>query len=715
MKYLYRIFSVFAGIGLLYGCLEDPELSDDIINGGVPVITGDSIGVIKANYMEAYAVVSKHNGALATQYGFYVSRENESEKDTVVAEAAPVVDGAIDFKVMITGLEPNTKYVVRAFAVNRMGEGLGAELKKTTTTGLGSIITLEPDSVKGTSAIAGGSIVEPGEGEIVERGIFLAGQPDMSLKDTILSPLKVDSFTVKMTELDTMSTYYVQAFVRNSFGFFTGEVNSFTTKNGKPEIESFSILEWGFDEASYTAMLASEGDAPVTSKGVCWSETPYPTTDDQTAINTTGDFTGTIKNLKPFTKYYIRAFATNAAFGTTYSNMVEITTRNDQPVVETTEVFSIVDGFAGIQGNVLSAGMGEITVAGFCWSTFPNPSIVNHRKDITNTEGPFRGYIGELTGGTTYYVRAFAQNTGGQTAYGNELTVETPPIFTSMASFTGDMRLPNSSALFVIDNSAYLLGGDKGIEYTNELWAYNASDRWDRVSSLPDTARKWQTAVTINNIGYAFGGLNDEGKYTDKMYCYLPNQNRWDNIQPITGPVPAPMHSSVSSSVSTSAYFIGGYRDSVLNEVWRFDTYSRIWEQKPDFPVKQYRGIAVTINNEMVYAGLGVSTPDGTVPNRTLWSSFGNFNVWSEETSLPVEAGSVRGGVAYKGSIYIVNNAGNIWKYDVAAKVWTEKSRLPASNRGDYQHCMFVLNDMIYIGLGTSQKSLLKYDPVWDN
>ncbi|MDR1919003.1 MAG: hypothetical protein LBQ65_05070 [Tannerellaceae bacterium] len=709
---LYRILSVFMAIGLLYGCLDKPDLSDDIINGGVPELSKDSIEVTKANSIEASALIFKHNGARATKYGFYVSKQDGGEKREVPAEVAPVSNGQIAFRVAITGLEPSTVYIIRAFAVNQMGEGLGAELRKATTDGLGSITTLEPDSIKGTSVIVGGHIIEPGEGDVLEQGVFLSRQADMSLKDTLPSPLKVDSFVFKKTELDTMVTYYVQAFVRNSFGTFTGKVDTFTTRSGKPEFEHFSIPEWGFEDATYAAALSSEGDSPLTSKGVCWAETPSPTLDDNSSINTSEPFTGSIQNLRPFTKYYVRAFATNAAFGTSYSETVEFTTRNNQPVVETTEVLSLANGFAEISGNVLSAGMGNVTVAGFCWASYPNPSILNFKKDISTTEGPFVGSIGELTGGTTYYVRAFAQNSSGQTAYGRELKIETPPIFSSMASFTGDVRWPNSAALFVIGNIAYLLGGDKGIVYTDELWAYNASDRWDQVTAFPDTPRKWQTAVVVNEIGYVFGGLDKDNYYTDKMYRYLPNQNRWEYISTTYGP--AHSHSSVSSSISTSAYFIGGYRDSVLNEVWRFDTYLHAWERKPDFPVKQYRGIAVTIN-DVVYAGLGISSSDGTVPNRTLWSSFGNFNIWSEETSLPATAGSVRGGVAYKGAIYIVNNAGNLWKYDVTNKVWTEKSRLPSSNRGDYQHCMFVLNDMIYIGLGTSQKSLLRYDPAWDN
>jgi N-acetylneuraminic acid mutarotase len=712
MKGLYKIFWSVIGIGLLHGCLDDPGLPDGIVNGGVPEITSDSIGVIKANSIEAYAVIFKHNGSLATKYGFYVNKENGGEKVEYLAATAPLNNGKIEFNATINNLEPSATYIIRAFAVNELGEGLGAELKKTTTNGLGSITTIKPDSIMGTSVVAGGNIVEQGEGNILERGLFCSRQSDMSLKDTLVSPLDVDPFVFKVTGLDTMTTYYIQAFARNNFGVFTGGIDTFKTKNGRPEFESFNILEWRFVDASYAATLLSEGDAPVISRGVCWSETPDPTIDNNVSINTTANFTGQISGLIPSTKYYIRAFATNSPFGTAYSDVIEFTTHNSLPVVESEEVFSIRDGSVGVRAEVSGAGMGTIIVAGFCWSTLPEPTILNNYKEFSNSEGPLTGYITGLKGGVTYYLRAFAQNSSGQIAYSGVLKIEIPPIFTPMAAFPGDPRIPNSLASFVVGNVAYLVGGDKGLAYTNELWAYNSSDRWDQVISFPGAARKWQTAVVTNDMAYVFGGLDASNNRTNETYRYLPNQNRWELI-PASNTPPDPIHSAVGVSIGGGAYFIGGSRDTIVNEVWGFNIFSYQWETKPAFPEKQYAGIAVAMNG-VVYAGLGMTDISGTSSHRKLWSTT-SFNTWTEETPLPTSAGHARGGVAYNGAIYVVDNAGCIWKYDVAEKTWTKKSSLPSSNIGDSHHCIFVLDNMIYIGLGVSQKSLLKYDPVWDN
>ncbi|MDR1646369.1 MAG: hypothetical protein LBS05_11245 [Tannerellaceae bacterium] len=713
MKPIYNILPAILCAGLLYGCLDNPGLPEGIVNGGAPEIVADSIVATKANAIEAHATIARHKGSAATEYGFYVRKENDSENRAVNAEAVPLANGTISYNVLIDDLEPYTTYILRAFARNDLGEGLGIELKRTTTTGLGQVETLPPDSIHGTYALAGGQILEPGEGNLLQRGIYRSLQADMADKDTLFAPLAVDSFVFRIANLDTMTTYYVQAFVHNDYGIFTGNIEAFTTKNGRPEFESFTLVDWQFNDASYAADLASEGDAPLTVKGICLSENPDPDTNDTVNLSNAAGlhFTGHITGLKPFTKYYIRAFARNEPFGTTYSNTLEFTTHNNQPTVESIGIFSIYDGAAGVEGEVTSSGMGTITNAGYCWSTSTNPTVLNSYTILTNSQSYFRGYITGLRGGLTYYIRAFAQNSSGQTAYGAELTINTPPIFTQMATFTGDARIPNSPTSFVIGNTAYLTGGDKGLAFTNELMAYHSSNQWSPVAPFPSTARKWQTAVALSDVAYLFGGIDALSVRSNETHRYLPSQNQWEAVA--TTNTPDPIHSQAAVAFGTNAYFIGGCRDTVTTEVWSFNPFSRYWDAKRPLPEPQYAGIAINING-IVYVGLGLNNTSGTTSHKRLWST-SSFDTWTEETSLPASAGHVRGGVAYKGAIYIVDSAGAIWKYNLTEKTWTKKSTLPAGNAGDSQHCIFVLDNMIYTGLGVSQKSLLKYDPVWDN
>jgi uncharacterized protein (TIGR02145 family) len=73
--------------------------------------------------------------------------------------------------------------------------------------------------------------------------------------------------------------------------------------------------------------ILSDGGAPVTARGVCWSHAPDPViTDDHTSDSSgTGPFTSYITGLVPDTLYYVRAYATNSV-GTAYGNEYSFTT-----------------------------------------------------------------------------------------------------------------------------------------------------------------------------------------------------------------------------------------------------------------------------------------------------------------------------------------------------------------------------------------------------
>jgi uncharacterized protein (TIGR02145 family) len=97
--------------------------------------------------------------------------------------------------------------------------------------------------------------------------------------------------------------------------------------------------------------VTSDGNADVTSRGVCWSDTQNPTTaDSKTSDGTgTGTFTSNITGLIPGTAYYVRAYATNSA-GTSYGNQENFTTTSGGPIYFNPNVtYSTV---TDIEGNI---------------------------------------------------------------------------------------------------------------------------------------------------------------------------------------------------------------------------------------------------------------------------------------------------------------------------------------------------------------------------
>lgn len=93
----------------------------------------------------------------------------------------------------------------------------------------------------------------------------------------------------------------------------------------------------------------------------------------------------------------------------------------------TTTVTAITGTTASSGGNITLSGSSNITARGVCWYTLPGPTVLlnlGKTTDGTGT-GSFTSNLTGLTGGTTYYVRSYATNSGG-TAYAPEVSFTTP-------------------------------------------------------------------------------------------------------------------------------------------------------------------------------------------------------------------------------------------------------------------------------------------------
>jgi hypothetical protein len=83
--------------------------------------------------------------------------------------------------------------------------------------------------------------------------------------------------------------------------------------------------------SGYSAILSgfvlNDGGAIVTQRGICYGTSTNPTINNNVIIsgNGTGQFSITASGLLPYTKYYVRSFATNSS-GTGYGNEITFTT-----------------------------------------------------------------------------------------------------------------------------------------------------------------------------------------------------------------------------------------------------------------------------------------------------------------------------------------------------------------------------------------------------
>lgn len=701
----------------LGACVKDPELGDDIKNALMPEVkTNDDIETT-ATSITISGEVTKENGAHVTESGFCWGLTSDFSFDQEHMKA--VSKGKGTFKATIEPLNNNTKYYIKAYAINQVDTAFGDVLQFTTNSGVGTVKTSEATHIMATKAQCGGVITQPGEAEITERGIYLMKSLEPAVVDSIIKiDMKTDSFYCVVEGLSPQTRYYVRAYAKNQFGEFNGSnLVSFVTTDGMPVIEDFKNVVTSYTYADFSFNISSEGDSTVTACGLCYSQEKNPTIENADTIicgKGTGLFTGRLTNLDQQKQYYVRAFAINN-MGVRYSEG-EGYFLTLLPTVQTLEVTDIVSGTAKVICEVLSEGDSDVTESGICWNTTANATIETNAGIVPVSYGKtkFTGTMTGLKGGTTYYVRAYAINAEG-VWYGKYLTVKTPDIFSSVSTYPGSFLIPGSSAYCMIDNNlCYLLGGDEGPNYTDELWLLSENSQeweWRNFSSLPQ-ALAWHACFSRGFGLWAFGGLTNEGEINNNLYFYSTSDNVWSQIQEDKASRPKGMYRTSCVVFNDLVYFIGGRRDSLINEVWAFDSDRYAWGQKANFPIKQSDGVALVINNR-VYAGLGKVNPNAlsTSYTKRLWSST-DLSSWSEEKEWPGNGG-IQKGFVLNNDLYVIDTNGYIWLYDTTTKNWSQKSKLPASNKDI--HCVYVVDGKVLIGLGTNSNELISYDYTWDN
>ncbi len=200
-----------------------------------------------------------------------------------------------------------------------------------------------------------------------------------------------------------------------------------TTSTYPPTLTTITISNITSSTAIGGGNITYDGGSPVTARGVCWSTSPNPTINNNKTSDGTGsgNFPSNITGLQPDTKYYVRAYATNAN-GTAYGEEISFTTliATTKPVISTASVTDITTTTASAGGNITSDGGASVTVRGVCWNTSPDPTIANSKTTNGTGPGSFTSNITGLTPNTKYYVKAYATNANG-TGYGSERSFTT--------------------------------------------------------------------------------------------------------------------------------------------------------------------------------------------------------------------------------------------------------------------------------------------------
>jgi hypothetical protein len=331
------------------------------------------------------------------------------------------------------GLTINETYTYRVYSFNKGGNSATYSNEVSILTKSSPILTTTTvTSITTTSGGSGGNITNDGGSTVTARGVCWSTitNPTISLVTKTSNGAGSGSFTSSISNLTPNTKYYVRAYATNSSGTGYGDEVSFTTIAATaPTLTTTSISSISYRSSSSGGQITSDGNAPITEKGIVWSTTTaptYETNSGKTSNGTgTGNFSSNLSNLQPGTTYYVRAFAKNAgAIGygdeKSFSTLPLIV-----PVLTTTQISEITSTTAKSGGTITDDGGTSITAKGICWSTSPNPTIQLSTKTLNGTgTATFIGDLASLTLHVTYYVRGYATNSTG-TGYGDEIVFTT--------------------------------------------------------------------------------------------------------------------------------------------------------------------------------------------------------------------------------------------------------------------------------------------------
>lgn len=156
-------------------------------------------------------------------------------------------------------------------------------------------------------------------------------------------------------------------------------------KHTVPSVNTKEVTDITTISANSGGEITNIGGFNVISKGVCWDTVDYPTicNNSTSEINDLQTFTSNIIDLKPHTKYYVRAYAKNNT-GIGYGETILFTTLGEIPSAITSEATNITLTTATLNGivnpNHLSTSV-----------TFEYGTTSDYGNNIMATQSPISG------------------------------------------------------------------------------------------------------------------------------------------------------------------------------------------------------------------------------------------------------------------------------------------------------------------------------------
>ena len=238
-----------------------------------PVVSLESqVTGIGYNRATVRGIIADIGSSKVTRYGFCWAQQANPTVDQGSVNLGDCTEPK-SFEAIITGLQPNTLYHLRAYAENSVGLVYsGNEITFTThdTPVLATVATGEVSNVSDVSATVGGSISNLGNVEkLTAYGHVWSTSASQAVvgmgESTNYGALsEVRTFNSVLSDLKEKTTYYVRAYATNEMGTAYGDIVEFTTeKTPVKDVTSGLYAYYTFEDNTKNVVEGGYNATPI--------------------------------------------------------------------------------------------------------------------------------------------------------------------------------------------------------------------------------------------------------------------------------------------------------------------------------------------------------------------------------------------------------------------------------------------------------------------
>ena len=424
---------------------------------GRPAVSTRNVTNITRDRADVGITVSSQGNSNVRERGVVYSSTNSTP--TIDDEYKTVSgSGTGNATVSLTGLSRDTRYYVRAYAINNQGISYADEIRDfrtlLTSSGSGDAPDAVTVRVEDVTAYTAEIMINIRSGiNITERGVVYSSTNESpertgSRNHTQRIHGTTGEMVVMLQDLAKNTIYYARAYATNNHGTSYGDIVEFTTESEDdiPHVVTVSANATSNEAMEVRIDVKRDNGSSITERGVVYSISEINpklgdrNTYEEEVSGRTGATTVELTKLSRDETYYVRAFATNR-YGTAYGAVIEVRLGGSNYVV-TNKILNITGTTATASGVATYSSDLEIKETGVVYSTenkFPTISDTVTRADDVD-HGDFTVDLTGLTPNETYYLRAFIRTSAGY-EYGNVEEFTT----TGNATLNIQYRLPDGN------------------------------------------------------------------------------------------------------------------------------------------------------------------------------------------------------------------------------------------------------------------------------